>query len=72
MFWRDTLWVAAIGAALAAVLAVGAARRHRGVMAIGAFATGFGPWGFAYILGAPYLAFAAYLLWRANRLDNSV
>jgi hypothetical protein len=54
------------------VLAVGAARRHRGVMAIGAFATGFGPWGFAYILGAPYLAFAAYLLWRANRLDNSV
>jgi hypothetical protein len=70
--WRDTIAVAAIGVALAAVLASGAVARNRAVMALGAFLTGFGPWGFAYILGAPYLALAAFLLWRAKRLDNSV
>jgi hypothetical protein len=70
--WRNTVSVAALGVALASVLAVGAIVRNRAVMAIGAFITAFGPWGFAYIFGAPYLALAAFLLWRANRLDNSV
>jgi len=70
--WRDTIAVALLGIAFAAVLATGAILRNRAVMAIGAFLTGFGPWGFAYVFGAPYLGFAAFLLWRANRLDNSV
>jgi hypothetical protein len=69
--WHDTLWVAAIGVTLALFLALASVRGHRAFMAIASFLTGFGPWGFAYIFGAPYLAFAAFLLWRANRLDKS-
>ena len=68
----DTLLLALLGMAFAFVLAIGSIKGHRGVMAIGAFLTAFGPWGFAYIFGAPFLACAAFLLWRANRLDNTV
>jgi hypothetical protein len=68
---HDTLWLVAIGVGVAVVLAAGALTGHRALMAIGAFVCGFGPWGFAYIFGAPYLAFAGFLLWRANRLDTS-
>jgi hypothetical protein len=64
--------LAVLGVALATVLAAGSIRAHRGVMAIGAFITGFGPWSFAFIFGAPFLALSAFLLWRANRLDNTV
>lgn len=69
---NDTPALVALGLAFVGVLAFGTVRGHRGLMAIGAFLTGFGPWGFAYIFGAPFLACAAFLLWRANRLDNSV
>ena len=69
---NDTPVLAALGVAFASVLAFGTVRAHRGLMAIGAFLTAFGPWSFAYIFGAPFLACAAFLLWRANRLDNSV
>lgn len=69
---NDTPALAALGVAFASVLALGTVRGHRGLMAIGAFLTAFGPWSFAYIFGAPFLGCAAFLLWRANRLDNSV
>ena len=64
--------LAALGMAFAFVLAVGSIKGHRGVMAIGAFLTALGPWSFAFIFGAPFLALSAFLLWRANRLDNTV
>jgi hypothetical protein len=69
--WHDTLWVAAIGVGLGLFLALASVRGHRALMAVAAFVTGFGPWGFAYIFGAPYLAFAAFLLLQANRVDKT-
>jgi hypothetical protein len=64
--------LAMLGIALTVVLGTGSIKGHRGIMAIGAFITGFGPWSFAFIFGAPFLALSAFLLWRANRLDNTV
>ena len=64
--------LAVLGVSFAFVLAVGSIKGHRGVMAIGAFLTALGPWSFAFIFGAPFLVFSAFLLWRANRLDNTV
>jgi hypothetical protein len=65
------LWLL-IGVAFAGVLAFGTGMGHRGVMAIGFFLCAFGPWSWLLLLGAPYIAAATFLLWRANRLDNTV
>jgi hypothetical protein len=46
--------------------------RHRLWAAFGAFLFGlFAPWGFAYIFGAAYVAFAFWLVWRAHRASRS-
>lgn len=49
-------------------LALLARQGHRLWTAFAAFLTGiFGPWGFAYIFGAFFIAFAFWLAWRAHR-----
>lgn len=69
---RDNpVWLA-IGTVFAGVLAFGAIKNHRGLMAIGFFLCAFGPWRWLTLFGAPYIAASAFLLWRANRLDNTV
>lgn len=51
-----------------AALALLARQGHRLWTAFAAFLTGiFGPWGFAYIFGAVFIAFAFWLGWRAHR-----
>jgi hypothetical protein len=41
-------------------------------MAVPSFLMVFGPWSAFFVLAAPHITFAAFLVWRANRLDNSV
>ena len=63
---RDSTAVLAVGLVMAGALAAAAWRRHRIATAIASFVTGFGPWGFAFILGAPFLILA-FVLVRAGR-----
>ena len=57
-----------LGATFAGSLALLALQGHRLWTAFGAFLNGvFAPWGFAYIFGAAYIAFAGWLAWRAHR-----
>lgn len=59
--------LAAIGAAMSAVLA-GAARRRSRLLTVGAaLLLSFGPWGFAWIVGLPYLVLGSWLVVRAPR-----
>lgn len=60
--------LAAIGVAMAALLALAARRRSRLLTGLAAMLLAFGPWGMAWILGLPYLALAAWLAWRAPKL----
>ena len=62
VFWRDTPVIAAIGLAMVGAIAFAASRRHRVATAAASFITAFGPWSFAYVLGAAYLALAFYLV----------
>ena len=51
-----------------AALAFIALQGHRLWTAFASFLLGiFGPWGFAYIFGAAFVAFAFWLAWRAHR-----
>lgn len=58
---RAGVLLIAIGLAMAGVLAWGGRRRSRLLSGIGALLLGFGPWGFAWPLGIPYLVLAAKL-----------
>ena len=61
------LALAAIGAAMSALLA-GAARRRSRLLTVGAaLLLSFGPWGFAWIVGLPYLVLGTWLVVRAPR-----
>jgi hypothetical protein len=62
IFWRDTPAIGAIGVVMVGAIAFAASRRHRVGTAAASFVTAFGPWGFAYVLGAFYLALAFYLV----------
>ena len=62
----------AFGIVMAVVLLGAAVWGNRAAMAIVCFAIVFGPWSAFYVLAAPHIVFAAFLLWRGNRLDNSV
>lgn len=73
VLWRP--WVGgprlaffAFGVGFAALLAGGAWWGNRMACAFAAFLVAvFAPWAFAYLLGAAYLAFGAWLAVRANR-----
>lgn len=57
-----------LASAFAAALALLTRKGHRLWTAFASFLVGvFGPWGFAYIFGAIYLAFGFWLGWRAHR-----
>lgn len=57
---------AAIGAAMCGLLAVAARSRKRLLTGLAALVVGFGPWGFAWVLGAPFLLLSGWLLFRAK------
>lgn len=64
--------VAILGVALAVGLVATAVVGNRAAMALVSFLTVFGPWSAFFVLATPHIAFAAYLVWRAKRLENSV
>lgn len=59
--------LAAIGLAMSALLAAAARRRSRLLTGIAAVLLSFGPWGFLWIVGLPYLVLAGWLAVRAPR-----
>jgi hypothetical protein len=61
-----------LGLVLAAALLVASAIGHRAAMAAASFVMILGPWSAFFVLAAFHIGFAAFLVWRANRLDNTV
>ena len=57
---------AAVGVAMCGLLAVAARSRKRLLTGMAALVVGFGPWGFAWVLGAPFLLLSGWLLFRAK------
>jgi hypothetical protein len=58
---------------LMAVAMIGAAVvGNRAVMALTSFVMIVGPWSAFFVLAAFHIGFAAFLVWRANRLETSV
>ncbi len=45
---------------------------NRAAMALASFLVIVGPWSAFFVLAAFHIGFAAFLLWRANRLDSTV
>lgn len=64
---RAGIALAAIGLAMAALLAAAARRRSRLLTGIAAVVLSFGPWGALWLIGLPFLALAAWLAVRAPR-----
>ena len=56
-----------VGLAMTIGLGTSAWRRNRVAAAVFAFATTFGPWGFAYVFGAAYAVYALWVLSGATR-----
>ncbi|MDP9388123.1 MAG: hypothetical protein M3Q48_09485 [Actinomycetota bacterium] len=59
--------LALIGVAMSALLALAARAGSRLLTGIAAVLLSFGPWGFAWIVGVPYLVLAGWLAVRAGR-----
>lgn len=57
---------AAIGVAMTGLLALSARSGRRLMTGLAALMVGFGPWGFAWVLGAPFLLLSGWLLFRAK------
>lgn len=57
-----------VGLTMAVVLLLSTWWRNRLGAAFAAFATTFGPWGFAAVFGAPYAIYAFWILARGRRL----
>jgi len=57
----------AIGLVMAALLYLAARRGTVVLTALAAFVVSFGPWGAAWMLGAPYIAWSGMLLYRASK-----
>jgi hypothetical protein len=69
---RSRLLLAGFGVTFAAALWALGRLHHRLWAAFGAFLVGlFAPWGFAYVFGSVYVAFAFWLVWRAHRASRS-
>ena len=60
----------AVGLAMGVGLTAAAWAGNRIAAAFVAFATTFGPWGFAAIFGAPYAIYALWLLARASKVTT--
>ena len=56
-----------IGVAMAAFLYLAARRGSVVLTALAAFVVSFGPWGWLWMLGAPYIAWSGMLLYRASK-----
>ena len=68
--WADKpagIAASAIGVVMAAFLYLAARRGTLVLTALAAFAVSFGPWGGLWALGAPYIAWAGLLLYRASK-----
>ena len=60
-----------VGLTMATALLLATWWRSRLGAAFAAFATTFGPWGFAAVFGAPYAIYAFWILSRGRRLMES-
>jgi hypothetical protein len=56
-----------IGLVMATLLYLAARRGTVVLTALAAFVVSFGPWGAAWVLGAPYIAWSGMLLYRASK-----
>jgi hypothetical protein len=66
-------WVlASIGLAMSGLLALAARRRSRLLTSLAAVLLGFGPWGFAYIVGLPYMVLAGWLTYRGAKMRTAM
>ena len=68
--WADKpagILASAIGVVMAAFLYFAARRGTLVLTAVAAFVVSFGPWGGLWMLGAPYIAWAGLLLYRASK-----
>jgi hypothetical protein len=61
-----------LGLLLALALLSAASMGNRAAMACASFLMVFGPWSAYFVLAAFHIGFAAFLVWRANRLDSTV
>jgi hypothetical protein len=61
-----------LGLLMALALVGAAVMGHRAAMALASFLMIVGPWSAFFVLAAFHIGFAAFLVWRANRLDNTV
>jgi hypothetical protein len=64
--------LAPLGLLMALALLSGSVMGNRAAMAVAAFLMIVGPWSAYFVLAAFHIGFAAFLVWRANRLDNTV
>ena len=64
---RSRLLLAGFGVGFAFALWLVGRMRHRLWAAFASFLMLFGPWSFAFVGAAVYVAFAFWLLWRAGR-----
>lgn len=64
---RAGVALAAIGVTMSALLALAARRRSRLFTGGAAVLLSFGPWGFLWLVGLPFLVLAAWLVLRAPR-----
>jgi hypothetical protein len=64
---RAGVALAAIGVMMSALLALAARRRSRLFTGGAAALLSFGPWGFVWLVGLPFLVLAAWLVLRAPR-----
>jgi hypothetical protein len=60
-----------LGLLMALALVGAAALATRAAMALASFLMIVGPWSAFFVLAAFHIGFAAFLVWRANRLDNN-
>ena len=61
---RAAVGWAVMGVAMAGLLALAARSRRRLPTGVAAMVLAFGPWGYAWVNGFPYLCLAAWLLFR--------
>lgn len=66
---RAAVALSGIGVVMAFLLGVAAKRRNRLFTGLACVLLAFGPWGMAWVVGLPYLMFAAWLALKSNRLQ---
>jgi hypothetical protein len=64
--------LAPLGLLMALALLSASVMGNRAAMALASFLMIVGPWSAYFVLAAFHIGFAAFLVWRANRLDNNV